>query len=264
MATLDWLQSLGFHGRQRCFRRWMANLTAPPRIAWYPAAGEDLRDLIYLSEAYARHDPAALGDTLPPDLFLHTDYFPWTHSSFLRKLREGGLIEDDEWGQIYVLACDVLSREDLPDDPAIVHFPRPPGTQVQWYFALLRIESWRIGTFEQVMLYAVVENNVFYHHEIEPHDVQLSHIVRVGYGGGFGGGWDRGDWVPSTVAARGAEVLIVDREELPERLAQRLNVRRYRQMAPHQWGNRWPVYWYRVGAEEAAAPADLAEGEADS
>jgi hypothetical protein len=35
-------------------------------------------------------------------------------------------------------------------------------------------------------------------------------------------------------------------------------------MAPHQWGNRWPVYWYRVVAEDAAAPAASAEGEADS
>jgi hypothetical protein len=70
MSTMQWLESLAFHGRGDVYRRWLGELRAPPRIAWYPAAGEDLRDLLYLSHAYAQRQPGNLGaaviDPAPP------------------------------------------------------------------------------------------------------------------------------------------------------------------------------------------------------
>ncbi len=251
MSTMKWLESLGFFGRGRVFRRWLAELSAPPRIAWYPAAGEDLRDLLYLTAAYARRHPAQLegGVSEPalPDLFLHTDYFPWSETTFLSRFHPGGILWEDGRTTVRVLECETLERRDLPDDPRIVHFPRHPNFPAPWHFAMVEVTSRILGTYVRPLIYATAENNIFYHRVVSEWDLQFSHILRVGYGGGFGGGWDRGDWLEGTLKPRGAEVFIADKGLLPAAALQGRDLTPYRCVAPQGWGPRAEVYWYRVG-----------------
>jgi hypothetical protein len=68
--------------RLRRFRDWLDRFEGEPRIAWYPSAGWDLRDFLHLSPAYAAHYPGTEADPAVPDIFLHTDYFPWSEDAF--------------------------------------------------------------------------------------------------------------------------------------------------------------------------------------
>ena len=48
--SIEFLQSLNGHNRG-ALRNWLDRLDHEPRIAWYPSAGEDFRDLMYLQPA---------------------------------------------------------------------------------------------------------------------------------------------------------------------------------------------------------------------
>lgn len=56
------------------FRKWLDNFKGEPRIAWYPSAMEDFRDLLYLNRKYSEINPPSNPEPPPPDIFLHTDY----------------------------------------------------------------------------------------------------------------------------------------------------------------------------------------------
>ncbi|MFM7758156.1 MAG: hypothetical protein ACKO6J_04405, partial [Crocinitomicaceae bacterium] len=70
--------------RRGLFKQFLASFSGNPRIAWYPSAGEDFRALMYLNDAFSLREPCKGIEPAAPDLFLYTDYFPWTFSQFLR------------------------------------------------------------------------------------------------------------------------------------------------------------------------------------
>ena len=88
------------------FKAYLDSLKDAPRIAWYPSAGTDFRALLYLHPDFARKEPAATPDPAPPDIFLFTDYFPWSSSKFL----DGHLVHVDPRTTIR-LAALALSRQ---------------------------------------------------------------------------------------------------------------------------------------------------------
>lgn len=77
--SLELLRNLN-HDRQGLFAKFIDGFTnREPRLCWYPSAGQDLRDLFYLSQEYYRQSPP-IGDSegraeQVPDLFIHTDYW---------------------------------------------------------------------------------------------------------------------------------------------------------------------------------------------
>lgn len=80
--SIEFLKSLNGHNRG-ALRDWIDRLDREPRIAWYPSAGEDFRDLMYLHPRFRQRSPAMQPEPPAPDIFLHSDYFPWESLRFL-------------------------------------------------------------------------------------------------------------------------------------------------------------------------------------
>ncbi len=164
----------------------------------------------------------------------------------MRRFRPGGLLRDDGRTQVRVIEIQSLNCWDLPDDPKIVHFPRAPSSPTIWHFAMVQVTSHKLGTYVRPLLYATVENNIFYHEVVRAWDVQLTHILRVGYGGGFGGGCDRGDWLENALEPRGAELFVADHGLLPPAALANRRLVAYRHVEPLGWGPKTGVFWDRV------------------
>lgn len=189
------------------FKNWLDAFKGEPRIAWYPSAGQDFRDLLYLDPQYAASVPSCQKEPAAPDIFLHTDYFPWSGSSFL----DTPTIHLDERTTITVNAIEELPRCDLPLDPEIVHFPEGSSATGRVLFLELEIRSNKFGTFTRPVVYAFAENAAFCARRILRAHGRLSHIVHVRHGGGCGGGGSSdGAWLLNILPKVGCELFISD------------------------------------------------------
>lgn len=193
-------------------RRWLDAFTGEPRIAWYPSAGSDLRDLLYLHPSYLRHrqhglEAAAIPAPRPPDIFLHTDYYPWRTSEFL----DSTTVHLDARTRISAQTIEELPRCDLPLDYALVDFPDGSVATGRVLFLEMRVESDRLGTFTWPLVYVFAENAAFCAERMLPQGARTSHIVHVRFGGGCGGGGhSTGIWLLNVLRGLQCEVLITD------------------------------------------------------
>ncbi len=199
---------VGLNGGQRgAFRRWLDEFNGEPRIAWYPSAGHDFRDLLYLSPEYSRLWPATKPEPQAPDIFLHTDYFPWERSTFL----DSAEIYRDARTSITLKSIEELPRCDLRLDSALVDFPQGSAATGMVLFLELHVESDVLGAFSARVLYAFVENSVFCAERLLEQRAVLSHVVHVRYGGGMGGGGkSTGTWLLNVLGRLGCECLVSD------------------------------------------------------
>ncbi len=184
--SIEFLQSLNGHNRGalRNWLDWLNRLDHEPRIAWYPSAGEDFRDLMYLHPEFRERSPAAQPEPPAPDIFLHSDYFPWKSSRFL----DSRWLYRDHRTRIQVTAIEELPRLDLPLDPEIVHFPEGSSATGRVLFLQLEVSSDKVGSFSVPLIYAFVENAALCATRMLPHKATVSHVVYVRSGGGLGGG----------------------------------------------------------------------------
>jgi len=189
------------------FRRWLDNFDGEPRIAWYPSAGEDFRDLLYLHPTYSKINPASKPEPQCPDIFLHTDYFPWRTSRFL----DHSTIHKDSRTLISVKSIEELPLCELPLDEMIVDFPKGSHATGRVLFLEIEVHSTVLGTFTTPLIYAFVENAAFCADHILPQNSVFSHIVHVRYGGGLGGGGkSNGIWLLNILQQVQCEVFITD------------------------------------------------------
>lgn len=189
------------------FSRWLAKCEGEPRIAWYPSAGEDFRDLLYLSQKYAEVNPAPKPEPLCPNIFLHTDYFPHESSNFL----DSRTIHIDERTKVSVKSIEELPRCELPLDDKIVSFSEGSHATGRVVFLEVEIESSVLGTFSVPVIYAFVENAAFCAKQVLPKNGRFSHIVHVRFGGGCGGGGkSSGVWLLNVLSKLNCEMFITD------------------------------------------------------
>lgn len=183
---------------------YLKTLDHDPRIAWYPSSGEDFRDLLFLHKSYNEEN---IGGKVPepPEFFIHTDYFPWSNSTFL----DTPIIHDDQRTKITVTALEELPGLNLPLDKEIVAFDASHATGKILYLEL-QVESNRFGTFPARLIYAFVENEAFCARVVLPNAGRFSHVVRVVYGSSFGGGYTNGIWLKKILPRIGCEVFITD------------------------------------------------------
>ena len=204
--SIEFLQSLN-GSRTGLFHRWMQRLGREPRIAWYPSAGEDFRDLMYLHPNFQTQSPASQPEPTCPDLFLHTDYFPWESSSFL----DSNLVYEDHRTSVHIRAIEELPRIDLPLDKDIVHFTEGSFATGRVLFLELEVRSDVVGSLTAYALYAFAENAVFCVQKMLSHGAKISHVINVRYGGGLGGGgYSTGAWLLNVLDRLQCEVLISD------------------------------------------------------
>jgi hypothetical protein len=189
------------------FRRWLDRLDHEPRIAWYPSAGEDFRDLMYLHPGFRELSPASQPEPAAPSLFLHSDYFPWESSHFL----DSSWLYGDHRTSVHVRTIEELPRLDLPLDPGIVHFPKGSSATGQVLFMELEVSSDQLGDFSVPLIYAFVENAALCASRMLPHQARISHVVHVRSGGGMGGGgYTNGVWMLQVLERLQCEMFISD------------------------------------------------------
>ncbi|TNF27992.1 MAG: hypothetical protein EP329_18590 [Deltaproteobacteria bacterium] len=258
--SLDLLESL--NGSQRgAFHQFLSTRDRPPRISWYPSAGEDFRDILYLSSAYA----ASTDSPVPaPDIYLHSDYFPWTGSRFLDRLS----MHDDGRTAIDVSVIEELPRLDLPLDERIVDFPKGSIATGRVIYLELRVRSTELGKYPARCLYVFAENEAFCGKMILPNKGMLSHVIHVRYGGGAGGGGKAsGIWLKNVLGRLGCEFFLTDdHAQLQSGDAAALEI--YPALCPHgpepsltpirvtpsdSWSRHGDVTWYAVGPKSAVS-----------
>ena len=189
------------------FRQFLDGFKGYPRIAWYPSAGEDFRDLLYLHPSFVKKYPAFKSEPRHPDIFLHTDYFPWKSSNFL----DNRTIYMDGRTRISVATIEQFPRIDLPLDAGIVDFPEGSHATGRVIFLEIDVQSDVLGSFRAPVIYAFVENAAFCAKKILPFDGRFSHIIHVRYGGGLGGGGESsGAWLHNILKQVHCEVYITD------------------------------------------------------
>ena len=194
--------------KKGAFHRWLSTFKGEPRIAWYPSAGEDFRDLLYLNPKFAQLNPALADEPTHPDLFLHSDYYPWsTVSSFLDK----EVINFDNKTRITVKSIEELPRCDLPLDPEIVDFPKGSHATGRALFFEVEVSSRILGSFSCPVIYVFAENSAFCAERILPSNGKFSHIIHIRYGGGCGGGGkSTGIWLLNILERTGCECFVTN------------------------------------------------------
>lgn len=255
MAARDLLSALAGR-RPNALRRWLENHPGEPRVAWYPSAGADLRDLLYLNAGFRVHCPARGEEPAAPDLFLHTDYCVAGADDFL----DHRLVHLDERTRISVTVIEELPRLQLPFYGEIVAFGRNRVTD-RVVFMELEVVSHRLGMFRVPVVYAFVENAAFCARALLPHAARISHVVQVCYGHGLGGGRAGPEWVRRQLGRLGAEVFVTDPHDVtdcyheevygffPELEAPLMNTVEWeaiRELPHASWGGYGSVKWRRV------------------
>ena len=178
-----------------------------PRIAWYPSSGEDFRDLLYLNPRFSGHSPPKGPEPRHPDIFLHTDYFPWSTSTLL----DSKIIYDDGRSSVEVREIEELPRCNVPVDREIVDFPDGSHATGRVVFLNVSVTSQQLGKFSAPVIYAFVENESFCARKILPRKAKLSHVIHVRYGGGAGGGGKAsGIWLLNVLRQVQCECFVTD------------------------------------------------------
>jgi hypothetical protein len=227
-----------------------------PRIAWYPSAGWDFRDLLYLHpDFHGGAEIPAEGLPQPPTFFLHTDYFPW---SSIPVFDSGETVFKDNHTWIRVEHREELPCCKLPLDDRIVDFKHGSALTHRVFYLELGVHSSVLGRFTRPLIYAFAENAAFCAHVLLPQEAALSHIVRVRFGGGLcGGGRSTGIWLLNVLRKLKCDCLVCNaewhRQEGDQRIYQLYPelqgaeddtcLHRLCKLHSHQWSGYGDVHW---------------------
>ena len=180
-------------GDRAGWREFVSRLAPDARILWYPAAGDDLRDMVFLHPAGLAHLGWAVDEI--PDLFIHTDYNLGMWGPWLEYETPGRILKDRlarTGTEIEITAKTELRFSpdiDFFVDPHFIAFPQMASPIPQGLFLRLRIRSKVVREpYECAMLYLFFENANFCEQFTVKGGVRFSHIVKIREGTGFGGG----------------------------------------------------------------------------
>ena len=201
-AFCDWL------------RPWLQSKDCP-RIAWYPSAGGDFRDLLYLNQRYVDANFKKPNEApQEPDIYLHTDYLysSFNYQPLFDSIRSGtGVLFKDQFTEIEILKSEELSRCPLERAPELILDTKPHEASDRVFFLELEVRSGsrptrQLGTWKVPLLYAFVENTAFCFERLRPLDARISHIIRIR----FGDGYASGTWILPLLGRLECEVFITD------------------------------------------------------
>lgn len=186
---------------------WLQRQSAEPRIAWYPSAGGDYRDLLYLSKQYAIKHPARVKEPAAPTFFLHTDY----RSFWDETISSGTKVYEDQRTTVEVRTFEELTRCEIAPACGIVEVRKGDLYAGRVIFMEIEVRSRALGLVNAPVLYAFCENEGFCAKILLPLRAKISHIVQVRYGAGMGsGGWAAGIWLWNVMKRLGCEVYVGD------------------------------------------------------
>lgn len=179
-----------------------------PNISWYCSAGEDFRNLIYLSKEYVNKNVSKNESNVwfKPDLYIYTDYYtPYfekifpeqtiahylkplnTFESFLTEMDTLGswCLYDDDRTRIRVKKFEILPSLNAKVDSELVDFVDIGSTNKKVAFVVLDVWSSKYGHLgEMNLLYLNVENEWFANELVNSNAI-ITHITHVRYGTNF-------------------------------------------------------------------------------
>ena len=223
-------------------------------IAWYPSAGADFRGLFYLSKTYSKLNPASQKETVFPDIFLFTDYL----SATLFDFSADSVIHEDETTHVTIKYIEELPELTLPLDSEIVDFPEQKQLLGKVFYMEVSLQSDYPEEFVYPVIYVVTENESFCSEVLLPNKTELSHIIHIRYGGGFGGGKAAGSWILNVLEKLHCQVFITDNhhtEQEGDRAAVRLypnlagqipNMKVIRKISTEKWSHHGDITWNKI------------------
>jgi hypothetical protein len=196
--------------KPNALNHWLDAHRGSPRIAWYPSAGGDLRDLLFLSERYRRVRAARYPEPAQPDIYLHTDYLVGEDHFFNPfRLDHPVLVNHAPLTTIRVIHHEMLPPQHLAFHQDLVAFQ--PGLNYGMVcFMVLCIESDSMGCWTVPLVYAAVENAAMGAHMLD-RKAKVSHIVQLCFGHGMGGGLIGPGFLTRLVVPLRTESFITDR-----------------------------------------------------
>ncbi len=226
-----------------------------PVIAWYPSAGQDFRDVMYCSAAYSSFNPASVQEPTAPDLYIHTDYFPWTRSTFLDNKK----LYEDHKSSITLLSIEDLGSVSLPVDERIVDFPQGSVATNKVLFLQLQVTSTVLGSFTVPVLYVFTENAAFCAEMLLKNNATISRVINIRHGGSLGGGKSNGKWLVNVLERLKTDLYIADRYDAEEdsnkdiacelypelrNSGDSVNLTAIRTIPSEKWSNYGDVQWF--------------------
>ncbi len=254
-------------------------------ICWYPSAGSDFREVLFLSEQYYKWKdvPKDSGQVLP-DLFLLTDVYPnpdtftggygidpnvngYTHIYKLtnRTIKPGDYLFS---GTRLLTDIRIDSLERLknvsPDiNEAVCNMRRESYTGTAYLFHVT-VTSGLLGTWKTDVLYAVTENVAFAKDVLLAEHIPVEYVIQIRYGNGFGGSRISGDWLSLLLKSLGCRYFIANDQYcriydpddlLVEKVIKEIFNNGELQAPDYeliynidgvQWSNYGPVLWTRI------------------
>ncbi len=155
------------------------------RCVWYPSAGGDFRDIMFLSGKYP-------GIDVEPELFIHTD----CDASFMFYKKDFIVYQDE---RTTVRAVRLQNFERLHPVQEFADFQCAKTYNGRTALFQISIDSDTFGHIERKLLYAVCENEWFAGNIFVPQRIPIDTICRIRYGNGFGGALNDGSWLISAM-----------------------------------------------------------------
>ena len=207
-------QLLQLLDNRRCprYSELISRLGPQPRIAWYPSAGTDFRPLYFLSEVYMSNNPPNHGeDSKEPDIYLFTDYHIY-NELFERILFKGEqpIIRDDGRSKVILSHIEYLGRINFTSYPDYTLTEENAHFFNRVFFFYVTIESAQFGTIIKPVIYAFSCNEQFCSELMIPSGAEISHVIHVRYGHGFGGANCSGHWIQHVLYSLSCEIYVHD------------------------------------------------------
>lgn len=239
------------------------------QIAFYPSSYKDFRALLYLSEAYRESVSPKLEKLSSPDLFIYCDYMPSDGHEWL----EDAILFQDENTMIRVINSEWLpnvfidSRFAPLAQSELVTSVGNPSLANRVKFFNLEIQSKQLGTFSKPLLYVFAINEMFFRSYISRYQLSISHIIKIRYGSGLGGGGNAtGLWLRHVLRLMNTKYLITD-DQTNYNEADKLylnlflggnfnetnddvDLRRMHKIPGHLWSNYGDVTFFRVAPKK--------------
>lgn len=249
------------------------------RICWYPSAGADFRELLFLSEQYCAWKDVPIAANELPDLFILTDCNP---SDTEYCLTTGDTYINDINGPNYykmgnLFSCykrrtmmtvkdkvKLVEKLDIEFNHKLYRFDISHNYGNAFYFTV-HIVSKQLGEWDADVLYILAENTSFAFDYLIKNNVTIDYIIKVRYGDAFGESTVQGDWLLKLIKPlntkyylrnkfspeRARDAIDELKNKYPESNMVADDISGLKLQAIHKvdeirWSWQGDIYWYRV------------------
>ena len=234
-------------------------------ICWYPSAGHDFRELLYISDWYYQKNnvPRDRGQKMP-DLFILTDvlglpeFYRYEYRYHRDDFCKPGFVLFDDRTQEHSTKITVVSFEELCDLDLSFKDDLSAANDNSLYNSswLMEVEieskiSGVITKYKSTILYAAVQNEAFANEFLIPNKIKVEYQVLIRYGEGFGGANVKPTWILLAFQELGIRYVVsndryVEWAETEETDKTRPSFEKLYSIDGVQWSDYGEVGWYKV------------------